>query len=122
MAIGALVVDLGFVFMLRRQEQNASRPRGRSSGPLYPRQRDSPGQMWSAACFYAVQNGFKAKRSDNSANCPGVGTNDGSICTVNYPPSPAAVEFAGVQSYVEVSVRRPHKSFFAVSWNAERSS
>jgi Flp pilus assembly protein TadG len=111
MAIGALVVDLGFVFMLRRQEQNAADP-GAVAAARYIPAKDT-GQMWSAACFYAVQNGFAAKRSDNNANCPGVGTNDGSIVSVHYPPSPAAVEYAGDPSFVEVSVRRPHSSFFA---------
>jgi Flp pilus assembly protein TadG len=111
MAIGALVVDLGFVFMLRRQEQNAADP-GAVAAARYIPAKDT-GQMWTAACFYAVQNGFKAKRSDTNANCPGVGTSDGSIVTVHYPPSAAAVEYAGDPSYVEVAVRQPHKSFFA---------
>src|SRR6476619_3025823 len=80
LAIGALVVDLGFVFMLRRQEQNAAGPAAVAAARYIPAK--DTGQMWSAACFYAVQNGFAPKRSDNNANCPGVTTPDGSIVTV----------------------------------------
>jgi Flp pilus assembly protein TadG len=111
LAIAALVVDLGFVFMLRRQEQNAADP-GAVAAARYIPAKDT-GQMWNAACFYAIQNGFAPKRSDTNALCPGAGTSDGSILTVNYPPSSAAAEYAGDQGYVEVTVRRPHKSFFA---------
>jgi Flp pilus assembly protein TadG len=111
MAIAALVVDLGFVFMLRRQEQNAADPAAVAAARYIPT-RDT-GQMWTTACFYAVQNGFAPRRSDNGTNCPGVATSDTSVLTVNYPPSAAAVEYAGDPGYVEVTLRRPHKSFFA---------
>lgn len=109
--VAALVVDLGFVFMLRRQEQNAADP-GAIAAARYIPTKDT-GQMWNAACFYAVQNGFGPRRSDTNADCPGSTGFDGSIVTVNYPPSPSAVEYAGDPGYVEVTVRRPHKSFFA---------
>jgi hypothetical protein len=111
MAISALVVDLGFVFMLRRQEQNAADP-GAVAAARYIPLADT-GQMWNAACFYAVQNGFGPRRSDTNADCPGSTGFDGSIVTMNYPPSAAAVEYAGNPGFVEVTVRRPHKSFFA---------
>lgn len=111
MAIAALVVDIGFIFMLRRQEQNAADPAALAAARYIPAK--DTGQMWAAACFYAVQNGFAPKRSDNNADCPGAGAHDGSFVTVNYPPSAAAVEFAGHPGYVEVTVRRQHKSFFA---------
>lgn len=111
MAIAALVVDLGSVFMLRRQEQNAADP-GAVAAARYIPTKDTA-QMWKAACFYAVQNGFAARRSDTSAACDGTLPDDGSILTVNYPPSPAAVEYAGDPAFVEVTVRRPHRSFFA---------
>ena len=111
MAISALVVDLGFVFMLRRQEQNAADPGAVAAARYIPAK--NTGQMWSAACFYAVQNGFGARRSDNNADCPGSAGFDGSFVTMNYPPSANAVEYAGDPAYVEVTVRRPHRSFFA---------
>jgi hypothetical protein len=111
MAIAALVVDLGFVFMLRRQEQNAADP-GAVAAARYIPTADT-GQMWNAACFYAVQNGFSPIRSSTSAPCDGSVPLDGSVLTVNYPPSAAAVEYAGDRGFVEVTVRRPHKSFFA---------
>jgi hypothetical protein len=111
MAIAALVVDLGFVFMLRRQEQNAADPGAVAAARYIPA--GDTGGMWQAACFYAVQNGFAARRSDTNGDCPGAGAPDGSVVTVNYPPSAAAVEFAGNPGYVEVTVRRQHNSFFA---------
>ena len=111
MAVAALVVDLGFVFLLRRQEQNAADP-GAVAAARYIPTKDT-GQMWNTACFYAVQNGFQARRSDTNADCPGVTATDGSILTVNYPPSAAAVEYAGKPGFVEVTVRRQHASFFA---------
>src|SRR5918994_417505 len=111
MAISALVVDLGFVFMLRRQEQNAADPGAVAAARYIPA--GDTGQMWNAACFYAVQNGFGARRSDTNSDCPGSPGFDGSIVTMNYPPSANAMEYAGDPSFVEVTVRRSHKSFFA---------
>ena len=111
MAIGALVVDLGFVFMLRRQEQNAADPGAVAAARYIPA--GDVGQMWSAACFYAVQNGFAPVRADTLGNCPGVGATDGSVIDVNFPPSPSGGEYAGDRSYVEVTVSRGHRSFFA---------
>lgn len=111
MTVAALVVDLGFVFMLRRQEQNAADP-GAVAAARYIPTKDTA-QMWKAACFYAVKNGFAARRSDTSVACDGTSPSDGSTVTMNYPPSTAAVEYAGDPGFVEVTVRRPHQSFFA---------
>ncbi len=38
---------------------------------------------------------------------------DDSTLTVNWPPSRAAAEYAGNRGYLEVTITRPHKSFFA---------
>ena len=111
LAIVALVVDLGFVFMLRRQEQNAADP-GAIAAARYIPSADRPA-MWAAACFYASQNGFTPRRSDNNASCVAGLPADDSTLTVNWPPSRAAAEYAGDRGYVEVTITRPHKSFFA---------
>ncbi len=110
--IGALVVDLGMVFMQRRQEQNAADP-GALAAARYLRPTANTAMMWTAACFYAVQNGYAATRTDNNAACdPGGGT-DGSTLTVNWPPSKGAIEYAGNKFYVEVVIGKPHKSLLA---------
>ena len=111
LAVAALVVDLGFVFMQRRQEQNAADP-GALAAARYIPAKDT-GQMWTAACFYAVQNGFTPRRSDTNAKCDPALPDDGSIVAMKYPPSVAAVEYAGNLGYVEVTMSRPHQSFFA---------
>jgi Flp pilus assembly protein TadG len=110
--IAALVVDLGSVFNMKRHEQNAADPGAVAAARYITPTLDKPA-MWTAACFYAVDNGFRAKRTDTSALCPGAGTADGSTVTVNYPPSTAAGEFAGQPGYVEVVVKSTHQSFLA---------
>ena len=113
LAITALVVDLGFVFMLRRQEQNAADP-GAVAAARYIPDGAVVGRpkMWTAACFYANQNGFNPRRTDNSALCDAAQPVDGSSLTVFYPPSVNAGAFAGNSKYVEVVVTRPQDSFF----------
>jgi hypothetical protein len=110
LAITALVVDLGFVFMLRRQEQNAADPGAIAAARFIPTA--DQGKMWDAACFYASQNGFLPRRTDTNNLCV-PGQTDGSTLTVNYPPSKNVVGFAGNPKYVEVVVASPHDSFFA---------
>ena len=111
LAIAALVIDLGFVFMLRRQEQNAADP-GAIAAARYIPSADRAA-MWAAACFYAGQNGFTPIRSDSNASCMAGVPADDSTLTVNWPPSRAAAEYAGDPGYVEVTITRPHRSFFA---------
>lgn len=113
LGITALVVDLGFVFMLRRQEQNAADPASVAAARYIPNGTAGVPDMWSAACFYASQNGFTPRRTDTNASCVAGQPADGSSLTVHYPPSPNAGAFAGNPKYVEVVVTQPHDSFFA---------
>jgi hypothetical protein len=113
LAITALVVDLGFVFMTKRQEQNAVDPAAIAAARYIPSGMAGKPDMWNAACFYASQNGFVPRRTDTSATCVAGQPTDGSSLTVNYPPSPNAGGFAGNPKYVEVVVTRPNDSFFA---------
>ena len=110
--IGALVVDLGMVFMQRRQEQNAADP-GALAAARYLKPTANTSKMWTAACFYAVENGYAATRTDTTASCDPGGAKDGSTLTVNWPPSKGAGEYAGNKNYVEVVIGKLHKSLLA---------
>jgi Flp pilus assembly protein TadG len=109
LAVVALVIDLGFVFMLHRQEQNAADPGALAAARYIPS--GDRAAMWGAACFYAEQNGFKPTRSDG-VRCEAAAVDD-SVLTLNWPPGPTAGGYAGNKSYVEVAITRPHHSFFA---------
>ncbi len=111
MAIAALVIDVGFVFLLRRQEQNAADP-GAVAAARYIRPTADVPAMWQAACFYALQNSFRPTRTDNGQPCDGTNAVDTSTLTVNFPPSAAAANFAGRPGFVEVVISRPHQTFF----------
>jgi len=111
LAITALVVDIGFVFMIRRHEQNAADPGALAAARYIPSGDRS--QMWAGACSYALRNGFHPARTDNGASCDPSGVIDDSTLTVNWPPGQSAGEYAGSLGYVEVIVTRPHRSFFA---------
>jgi Flp pilus assembly protein TadG len=110
--IGALVVDLGFIFAMKRHQQDAADPAALAAARFIQPTLDTPA-MWTAACFYAVENGFNARRTDNNSACPGVATPDGSTVTVHYPPSPGGGDFAGDLGFVEVVVNGSHQSFLA---------
>lgn len=111
LAIAALVVDVGFVFMTRRHEQNAADP-GALAAARYILSKDRS-KMWVEACSYALRNGFHPARTDGGAACDPGGVVDDSTLTVNWPPKPSAGEYAGDTAYVEVIITRPHRSFFA---------
>ena len=113
LVIAALVIDLGFVFMIRRAEQNAADPGAIAAARFIPAG-DYAG-MVSAACFYAQQNGFfsNAPGYPTSIGCVPGNDPNGTTLTVNYPPSAAAGEFAGYPGFVEVGIARQHVSFLA---------
>ncbi len=112
-AIAALVIDLGFVFMIQRQEQNAADPAAIAAARfIRPTATTGPdvAGMRSAACFYVRQNGYFPSAIDNTGCTP---TNDpnGATLTVNYPPSIAGGRFAGTSGFVEVIITRTHRSY-----------
>jgi hypothetical protein len=115
LAIGALVIDLGFVFMIRRQEQDAADP-GALAAARYIHSGAGgvaePLLMRPAACFYARQNGYFPNATDNNGCVP---ANDpfGTVLTVNWPPSAAAGSMAGETGKVEVRLTRQHASYLA---------
>ena len=113
LAIAAIVIDLGFVFMLRRMEQNVADPAAiaaaryiRANGGIP----DVP-KMRSVACLYARQNGLFPSAADNSG-CVPANDPDATTLTVNYPPSAnAGPRLMGRPGYVEVIVSRVHNTF-----------
>lgn len=113
LAITALVIDLGFAFMIRRQEQNAADP-GAIAAARFIRTGVVPDEpaMRQAACSYARQNGFFASATDDGG-CVPVNDAYGTTLIVNYPPSTSGGTYSGREGFVEVTLRRPHRSFFA---------
>src|SRR5947207_2712548 len=112
MAIATLVIDLGFVFMEKRQEQNAADP-GSIAAARFIRVAGGPDTtaMRQVACFYAHQNGFfNGVPTDNS--CSSSSDPDGAVLTVNYPPDASAGEKAGHLDSVQVVISRNHNTFF----------
>ncbi len=108
--IGALVVDLGFSWMLRRQEQNAADPAAIAAArwlrdPVTNAATSVPGAMRADACFFAQQNGLFAR---DSACTGAIGAGD---LQVNHPP--ASGDYSGRLDAVQVVIRSTHPSFFA---------
>jgi hypothetical protein len=118
LGIAALVVDLGFAVLLRRQEQNAVDPGAIAAARFID---DVTGQSidmpsaWQAACHYARQNDFFPVASDNSAGGSGcVPANDphGAVLEVIYPPDARAEQFQGHHGFVQVVLTRERDTFF----------
>jgi len=105
-AIAALVIDLGFVFMLRRHEQNAADP-GAIAAARYIPTKDTV-QMRQVACFYARVNGFFP---DPNTSCNTALDPAGTTLTINFPPTTG--DFSGQIDKVEVVISRTNESFFA---------
>lgn len=118
LVIGALVVDLGSAFMIRRAEQNAADPGAIAAARFIRATPPAPDltamrlAMRQAACFYARANGFFQSATDDNGCIPGNDSN-ATVLTVNYPPSAAAGTFAGSMGKVEVSLTRQHRTFLA---------
>jgi hypothetical protein len=114
--IAALVIDLGFSFVLRRTEQNAA-DAGAIAAARFIRtgtgSAAEPVKMRRAACFYAEQNGFFPGAGGDDTQCVPANDPNGTILTVNYPPSTAGGSFSGTDGYVEVGLSRVHRSFLA---------
>ena len=112
--VASLVIDTGFVFMMRRQEQNAADP-GALAAARYIRDPANGGApnltgMRQEACFYARQNGFFPNAVDNSGCIP---ANDpaGTTLSVYYPPINGP--FAAFDGHVQVFISRMHKAFLS---------
>ena len=108
MGIAALVVDLGFSWMLLRQEQNAADPAAIAAARHL---KDDLGEAsWNQslaeadACFYAQQNGF----FEGDSGCADAILLEN--LRVHAPP--VSGPFTGISGHVQVIVRDTHPSFF----------
>jgi hypothetical protein len=101
LGIAALVIDLGFSWMLRRQEQNAVDPAAIAAA------RYIPDGEWDAAteaaCFYVQQHGF----FEGDADCAAA-LSSGDL----YVGVPRSGTYAGRSGYVEVYINADHPVFF----------
>jgi hypothetical protein len=107
LAIAAIVVDLGFSWMLHRKEQNAVDP-GSLAAAKWINPSVDQGRAEAEACFYAQENGFFV----GDLNCDTALHATGDL-DVNSPPSSTlSGDFRGLKGYVEVIIRSTHPSFF----------
>ena len=113
--IGALVIDLGFTFAIRRMEQNVADPAAIAAA-RYIRtgtgQSPEPTKMSEAACSYARRNGLFPSATNDDL-CTAANDPNGTTLTVNYPPSTSGGTFAGRDGFVEVIIARQYHSFLA---------
>ncbi|HUG95627.1 MAG TPA: Tad domain-containing protein [Pleomorphomonadaceae bacterium] len=118
LGIAALIVDLGFGVLLRRQEQNAVDPGAVAAARFID---DITGQTidmpmaWAAACHYARQNDFFPTALDNGSGATGCApANDphGALLEVVYPPDSRADQFQGHLGMVQIVLTRQRDTFF----------
>lgn len=116
LGIAALIVDLGFGVLLRRQEQNAVDPGAVAAARfIQDDQTIWGGEAWAAACHYARQNDFFPGATDNGGGGTGcVPANDthGAVLEVLYPPDARADQFEGHMGMVQVVLTRQRDTFF----------
>jgi hypothetical protein len=110
MAIGALVVDLGFSWMLHRQEQNAADPASIAAARWLKNpdgtMRSPFPEAYEEACFYAKENGFFTSDSADCSTARAAGD-----LQVNWPP--VSGPYVGHRGKVQVIITATHPSFFA---------
>jgi hypothetical protein len=112
LAIAALVIDLGFVFVGRREEQNIADPAAIAAARFIRATGGTYNDMVNAACLVAHQNGLFGGTS-SIAPCTAANDPRGTSMVVNYPPSAAAGTFQGRPGFVEVVVSRNQGTFLA---------
>lgn len=110
LGIAALVVDIGFSWMLRRQEQNAADSAALAAARHID---DVTGATFdsingtAAACHYAQENGFFV----DDPGC--TSALDAGELEINFPPDGSAGSFAGDSGKVQVIIRQERDTFFA---------
>ena len=109
LGIAALVVDLGFAWMLRRQEQNAADP-GAIAAARWLKDasgnaRDPRPEAYEEACFYAQMAGFFIGDSSDCAAARGAGELE-----VHWPP--VSGDYSGHTDKVQVIIHATRPSFF----------
>lgn len=126
LAIAAIVVDLGFSWMLHRQEQNAADPGALAAArfigdqdPLTGNQTFDAISARQAACHYAIEN--KVFEASNTGCVTALDPN-GATLTVNYPPDASAPNFVGHTGHVQVIISANRDTFFARILGVSRST
>jgi len=109
MAVAALVIDLGFVFVARREEQNIADPAAIAAARYIRATGGTYNDMVAAACKTAHLNGLFGGPSSTAA-CIAANDPNGTSLAVNYPPLQSAGSFAGRAGFVEVVITRTHAS------------
>lgn len=109
--IAAIVIDVGFVFMMLRHEQNAADP-GALAAARYLRPVPNYAAMKDVACEFGRKNGFRLDVTTATGCASSVGT-DEAVLVVNWPPRESAGMFSGRIDAVEVVITRLHRSFLA---------
>ena len=109
LGVAALVIDLGFAWMLHRQEQNAADAAAIAAARHID---DVTGATFNsaegvpAACHYVQQNGLFG----DDPGCAAA-LSSGEL-DVNFPPNASAGSLAGATGRVQVIVREQRPSFF----------
>lgn len=126
LGIGALVVDLGFSWMLRRQEQNAADPGSLAAARFIRDQDPATGAQafdavgaWKAACHYALLNDIF---EPSNVNCDDALDPNGAKLEVVYPPDERAAEDVGHTGNVQVVITMEHPSFFGAIFGQSEAS
>ena len=125
LGIAALVIDLGFSWMLSRQEQNAADPASLAAArfisdpdPVTGAQTYDSANGWNAACRYARMNGFFD--ASNTACAPEA---DGTRMVVNWPPQGSVSDYwHGDPGHVQVIISDEHDSFFGHIFGRSRAT
>lgn len=118
MGVAALAVDLGFSWMLRRQEQNAADPAAIAAARHL---RDSMGNAtWDLgaaeadACFYAQENGF----FEGDVGCGAALAAD----DLQVWSPPISGPHSGQGGHVQVIIRETHPSFFGRIFGSDEAT
>ncbi|HEX4813538.1 MAG TPA: pilus assembly protein TadG-related protein [Nonomuraea sp.] len=126
LGVAALVVDLGFSWMLQRQEQNAADPAALAAArfigdqdPLTGSQAFNRPSAEAAACRYALENGIY---EPSNTSCDPAQDPYGATLEVVYPPDERAPAFVGHTGHVQVVITKQRDSFFGRIFNAGRAS
>lgn len=125
LGVSALAVDLGFSWMLRRQEQNAADPAAVAAARWLQDSTGNPRNPFpeanEEACFYARENGFFPSATTNDLDpitgCVPANDPDGTALDVHWPP--ASGPYAGHTGKIQVVISSRHPSFFAPIFGQE---
>lgn len=112
LGVAALVIDLGFSWVLLRHEQNAVDPASVAAARYLPDSNWT--EAYTAACFYVQEHGFF---EDDDATCS-TARAAGDL----YVGTPRFGDYAGDTGAVEVAIEATHPAFFGRIFGQETAS